>query len=64
MCKNEEKFEKSVLLNLLVEIIEGFINVNRLKTCCKPTNDWVAEMSIKLHFLHAHLDFFPPNWGE
>ena len=20
-------------------------------------------MSIKLHFLHAHLDFFPPNLG-
>ena len=21
-------------------------------------------MSLKIHFLHSHLDFFPPNMGE
>ena len=23
-----------------------------------------ARMSLKMHFLHSHLDFFPPNLGE
>ena len=23
-----------------------------------------ARMSLKMHFLHSHLDFFPPNNGE
>ena len=23
-----------------------------------------ARMSVKMHFLHSHLDFFPPNLGK
>ena len=23
-----------------------------------------ARMSLKMHFLHSHLDFFPPNLGK
>lgn len=23
-----------------------------------------ANMSLKIHFLHSHLDFFPPNLGD
>ena len=23
-----------------------------------------ARMSLKIHFLHSHLDFFPPDMGE
>ena len=37
-----------------VEIVENLLQAYQRLGC---------RMSLKLHFLHAHLDFFPPNLG-
>lgn len=40
---------KIILIVLLYNVIILFLGVN---------------MSLKIHFLHSHLDFFPPNLGD
>ena len=35
--------------------------VNRM---LKEHDQLGARISLKMHFLHSHLDFFPPNLGE
>jgi hypothetical protein len=36
------------------ELFEDFLNANQTTGC---------NMSLKIQFLHSHLDFFPPNLG-
>ena len=37
------------------ELVEDLLNVYQTMGC---------KMSLKMHLLHSHLDFFPPNLGK
>lgn len=49
-------------------VCENFLGSNRHLEYVKIVNDLLqtyktmkCNMSLKIHFLHSHLDFFPPN---
>lgn len=35
-----------------------------MENLLKAYNDLGCNMSLKVHFLHSHLDFFPQNLGD
>ena len=50
------------------EVLQNFFGNKRKKNCKALVNNLIEEykkmgcrMSLKLHFLHSHLDFFGPN---
>jgi len=53
-----------------VKLTKGFLGNTRssnyselVSKLLKDYNDLGCNMSLKIHFLHLHLDFFPPNIG-
>jgi hypothetical protein len=52
MCLN---FLGNVIAKNYEELAENLLNAYQTVGC---------KMSLKIQFLHSHLDFFPPNLGE
>lgn len=53
---------KSVVDNFLGKFRhEQFRDI--VENMLKAYEELGARMSLKMHFLHSHLDFFPPNLG-
>lgn len=54
-----------------ISLCENFLGNNRSDNYVEVVNDFLkaygemgCRMSIKIHFLHSHLDFFPENLGK
>lgn len=56
--------------NGIKSVISGFLGNHRVdnfveivREMINSFKDFGVNMSLKIHFLHNHLDFFPPNLG-
>lgn len=56
--------------NAFVSVIENFVENRRSDRYIDMVEQMIGafrgmgcRMSLKMHFLHSHLDFFPPNLG-
>lgn len=54
-----------------ISLCENFLGNNRNANYIEVVNEFLkaygemgCRMSIKIHFLHSHLDFFPENLGQ
>ena len=54
-----------------VEVVKNFLGNYKAENHCELTENMLkcyeqmgCRMSLKMHFLHAHLDFFPANLGD
>ena len=54
-----------------VSIVQNFLGNHRVEHYVEVVDNMLKayqrmgrRMSLKMHFLHSHLDFFPPNLGE
>ena len=54
-----------------VQVVQHFLGNNKAQNYEKLVDDMLksykrmgCRMSLKIHFLHSHLDFFPPNLGD
>ena len=54
---------KAVIENFLGNNIAGNY-VELVQTMLDAFYQMRCNMSLKVHFLHSHLDFFPPNLGD
>ena len=52
-------------------VVKFFFGGNRSSSCDSIVQEFLsgyktlgAKISLKIHFLHSHLDFFPANMGE
>ena len=61
---------ESLAWNAFVEVVKNFLGNTRAENYCELVNDMLEKfkntgcrMSLKMHFLHSRLDFFPQKWG-
>ena len=69
--KQKLKPDESAAWEAIVLVVQNFLGnyrsdnyaelVENMLTAYQRTG---ARMSLKMHFLHSHLDFFPPNLGD
>lgn len=69
--KGKLKLTESAAWEALVQVVQNFLGNHREGTYPEPVDNMLkayllmsARMSLKTHFLHSHLNFFPPNLGD
>jgi len=69
--KQKLKPVESAAWEAFVQVVENFLGNYRSDNYAELVENMLtayqrmgARMSLKMHFLHSHLDFFPPNLGD